>query len=178
MSRVTSIVVRPAPGTMVRAAAGTVEITVASASAHWIAGGMMPSIGWLLASALPIFGVGVLLQRGRVTLPCALAWAAAGQGFLHVALVAGTPGDHLHAGGSAPSMMVPMLVAHAVGALATVLVWSVRRRLWDVIVRVSKVRTQVLRAPAQSSIDNCAATNEWLVWMALRRRGPPGWVCV
>jgi len=183
MSSVTSIVVRPAPGAMVRAAAGTVEITTAAASAHWIAGGMMPSIGWLLASALPILGVGVLLQRGRLSLPMALVWAAVGQVFLHVALVAGTPADHLHAVGSAPPMVMqpttlPMLVAHAVGALATVVVWWVRRRLWDVIVRVGSVRTWVLHAPARSLIDGGAAADEWLVWMASRRRGPPCWVCV
>ena len=96
MSRVTSIVVRPAAGAVSRAAVSTLEITSASVAAHGIAGGLLPSATWVLASALPIFGVGVLLQHGRVSLTSALAGAAAGQVFLHLALAAGTSADHMH----------------------------------------------------------------------------------
>jgi hypothetical protein len=182
MSRVTSIVVRPTPGAVSRAAVGAVEITAASVAAHWIAGGVLPSANWVLASALPIFGVGVLLQRGRVSLRSALAGAAAAQVFLHLALVAGTSADHVHASGSAasmgPSMSSVMVVAHAVGALATILVWSVRRGLWDVLVRVSRVRIMAVRRLARRSMAGDATVDAWLQWMASRRRGPPGRVCV
>lgn len=181
MSSVTSIVVRPAAGALARAAVSTVEITAVSVTAHWIAGGMLPSASWVLASALPIFVVGVLLQRGRVALSSALAGAAAGQVFLHLALVAGTSADHLHTGGSAfsmaPSGTLPMVVAHAVGALATVFVWSVRRAVWDVLVRVGRVRILTVRRLVRRSMAGTATTDAWLQWMASRRRGPPGWVC-
>jgi hypothetical protein len=156
----------------------TVEITAASVAAHWIAGGMLPSAMWVLASALPIFGVGVLLQRGRVSLTSALAGAAAGQVFLHLALVAGTSTDHMQAGASAPSMSLSMVVAHAVGALATILVWSVRRGVWDVLVRVSRVRILAVRRLVRLSMVGDATADAWLQWMASRRRGPPVWVCV
>jgi hypothetical protein len=178
MSRVTSIVVRPAAGAVSRAVVSTVEITAASVAAHWIAGGMLPSAMWVLASALPIFGVGVLLQRGRVSLTSALAGAAAGQVFLHLALVAGTSTDHMQAGASAPSMSLSMVVAHAVGALATILVWSVRRGVWDVLVRVSRVRILAVRRLVRLSMVGDATADAWLQWMASRRRGPPVWVCV
>ena len=178
MSRVTSIVVRPAAGALSRAAVSTGEITAASVAAHWIAGGLLPSASWVLASALPIFGLGVLLQRGRVSLTSALAGAAAGQVFLHLALVAGTSADHMHAGGSAPSGVLPMVAAHAVGALATILAWSVRRAVWDVLVRVSQARILAVRRLVRRSTADTATADAWLQWMAARRRGPPGWVCV
>jgi hypothetical protein len=178
MSRVTSIVVRPAAGAVSRAAVSTLEITSASVAAHGIAGGLLPSATWVLASALPIFGVGVLLQHGRVSLTSALAGAAAGQVFLHLALAAGTSADHMQAGGSAASMSLSMVAAHAVGAVATIVVWSVRRGVWDVLVRVSRVRILAVRRIVRHSTAGDATADAWLEWMASRRRGPPGWVCV
>jgi len=175
MSIVTSIVVRPASGAMARAALCAVEITAAACAAHWLAGGMLPAASWVLASAVPVFGVGVLLQRGQVSLPWALAGAATGQVFLHLALVAGTPADHMHAGGST---MWPMVVAHVVGALTTILIWSVRRRAWDVLVGASRARIPVLRRLVRLTMAGPAIAAGWLQWMASRRRGPPGWVCV
>jgi hypothetical protein len=136
---------------------------------------MLPSASWILASALPIFGVGVLLQRGRVSVPWALASAAAGQVFLHLALVAGTSTDHMHAGGSAGW---PMLAAHVVGAMVTTVLWSVRRRAWEVLVRAGRVRIPVLFQLARLSTAGSATVDTWLKWMASRRRGPPVGVCV
>jgi hypothetical protein len=169
MSRVTSIVVRPAAGAVARAALGTVEITAASCAAHWLAAGMLPSVTWVLASALPIFGIGVLLQRGRMSLPMALTGAAAGQVFLHLALAEGMSADHMHPSGT----IWPMVAAHAAGALATVVLWSMRRRAWDVLVRVNQLRVPAMRRAAHRSINSVVMVDAWLEWMASRRRGPP-----
>lgn len=176
MSRVTSIQLRPSPGAVARAATSAVEITAASCTAHWIAGGMLPSFSWALAGALPLFGFGVLLHRGRLSLPAACVAAAAGQAFLHVVLAQGSPAGHLHAGGSPPSMALPMLTAHVAGAFATVLVWSLRRRAWDVLVQVGQVRLFVLRRPATVLITRADAIDALVLWVGARRRGPPLWV--
>ena len=180
MSRVTSthshrahLVVRPAPGAVLRAAVGAVEITAAASAAHWVAAGMLPSTAWIVASALPVFGIGVLLQRGRVSLPAAFAGAAAGQVFQHLALAEGMSADHLHQAGSG----LPMVVAHAAGALATVLVWTLRRRAWDVLVRVGSLRIAAFGRLTRVSNAPITPTDAWLEWMAARRRGPPVGAC-
>jgi hypothetical protein len=181
MSRVISVLVRPAPGAVARAAIGTVEITGASCAAHWLAGGMLPSVAWVVASAVPIFGIGILLNRGRLSLPAALVAAAGGQVLMHLMLADGTA-SHLHGGGSmSPSMAssmgtsatLPMVAAHAVGALLTVALWSVRRRVWDVLVGVSRVRLVTFRRLAPWSTSSVGRLDAHLEWIALRLRGPP-----
>lgn len=151
---------------------GAVEITSASCAAHWLASGMLPSATWIVASALPVFGIGVLVLRGRVSLPAAFLAAAAGQGFMHLALAQGTHADHMHMGDS----VWPMVIAHGVGAVATVLVWSLRRRIWDVLVRVGRIRVLSLRRPTFALVARVDRVDAWLLWLGFRRRGPPAWV--
>jgi len=151
---------------------GAVEITAVSCAAHWAASGSLPPAGWVLASVLPLFGIGVFLHRGRLTLSTAFVAAAAGQVFMHLALAQGTPTDHMRAAGSD----WPMVIAHAVGAIATVLLWSLRRHAWDVLVRVVSIRLMALRRSAYALVVRADASDAWLRWMGSRRRGPPRWV--
>ena len=91
----------------------------------------------------------------------------------HDASALGQDGEAQHASG-----MWPMVVAHVVGALTTILIWSVRRRAWDVLVGASRARIPVLRRLVRLTMAGPAIAAGWLQWMASRRRGPPGWVCV
>jgi hypothetical protein len=112
----------------------------------------------------------VLLHRGRLALPSALAGAAAGQAFLHLALAQGAATDHMGMTGS----VWPMVIAHAVGALATVVLWSLRRQAWDVLVRVGHVRPPVRGRSIAAPTFHDERVDTLLRWRSGLRRGPPG----
>jgi hypothetical protein len=167
MTPVNPVAVRPARGATVRAAASAAEITAASCFAHWCAGGTLPSAPWIVGSAVMLFALGVGLQRGNVTFVWALLGASAGQVLMHLSLQSATSAGHVHDGSA-----WPMVLAHVAGAVATVVVWTVRRRAWDVLVRVRQVRPFVrgaLGAPSGAAAG-LSGIESWIAW---RHRGPP-----
>lgn len=166
MAHVNAVVVRPAHGAASRAAASAAEITAASCFAHWCAGGTVPSTAWIVGYGGVLFALGLSLQRGNVTFGWAFLGASAGQLFMHLCLQ-GATSSHAHDGGA-----WPMVIAHVAGAVATVAVWTIRRRAWDVLVRVGQVRPFVLgngRARSEAAAG-LSGIESWIAW---RHRGPP-----
>ena len=167
MTRVNPVLVRPARGATARAAASAAEITSASCFAHWCAGGALPSLPWVAGCAALLFAVGLGFQRGIVTFRWAFLGASAGQLLMHLCLQSTTQAAHVHDGAS-----WPMVVAHVAGAVATVVVWTIRRRIWDVLVRVESSRPFVfgtVRALSERPAGLCGIEG-WIGW---RHRGPP-----
>lgn len=167
MTPVNPVLVRPARGATVRAAASAAEIAMASCLAHWCAGGTVPSAAWIVGYAVVLFALGLGLQRGNVSLGWAVVGASAGQFFMHLCLQSATSASHGHEGAA-----WPMVVAHVAGAIATVVVWTMRRRAWDILVRVRQVRWLVLGtvgAPAEAA-GGLSGIESWIAW---RHRGPP-----
>src|SRR5687768_10796483 len=119
MTPVNPVVVRPARGATVRAAASAAEITAASCFAHWCAGGALPSVPWIAGCVILLFALGLSLQRGYVTLGWAFLGASSGQLVMHLCLQSAA--THGHDGAA-----WPMIAAHLAGAVATVLVWMIR----------------------------------------------------
>ncbi len=161
---------RPTRGSVPRAAWATAEVTFLSSAAHVAAGGGLPTVGWLVALGLPVFGIGLLFLQHRLGLRSALAAALAGKFALHSAMVqlAATPGHSHHPASWTPSM----LVAHAVAALAIVAALAVRRRAWLVIARWPERELPPTPRPiAAPAPHRRTQTRVWLLSGPLR--GPP-----
>ncbi len=136
MCPVLSVKVVPRRGVTLRAALATLEIMTVLVVAHTWAGGQLPTIGWLTATAALVFAASSVALRGRVPLWATVPALTVGQLLLHGWLVALTPAvadAHLHGHGAHLELTWPMLLAHVVGALATALVWELRRRAVDVV---------------------------------------------
>jgi hypothetical protein len=167
MTPVNPVVVRPASGAAVRAAVSAAEITAVACLAHWCAGGALPSVPWIAGCAILLFVLGLGVQRGNVTFRWAFLGASAGQLVMHLCLQSATSVSHSHDGA-----VWPMVVAHVAGAVATVVVWTIRRRVWDVLLRVGRARPFVLAAVRGHS-DRPAGISGIESWIAWRHRGPP-----
>jgi len=167
MTRVNPVFVRPAPGAAGRAAASAAEITAVACLAHWCAGGALPSVPWIAGCAALLFALGLGVQRGNVSFGWAFLGASAGQLVIHLCLQSATSASHGHDGAS-----WPMVVAHVAGAVAIVVVWTIRRRIWDVLVRVGQTRPFVLGAVRARS-ERPAGLSGIESWIAWRHRGPP-----
>lgn len=167
MTRVNPVLVRPAPGAAARAVASAGEITAVACLAHWCAGGALPSVPWIAGCAMLLFALGLGLQRGHVTLGWAFLGASAGQLVMHLGLQSAMSATHGHDGAA-----WPMVVAHVAGAVATVAVWTIRRRVWEVLVRVRRVRPVVLGVVRNPSVTvpGLSGIENWIAW---RHRGPP-----
>jgi len=131
---VLTVRVSPRGRVMPRAVLATVEIMVAVVAAHTWAGGGPPSVAWTAGAAALVLGAGVVVLRGRVSLPVAVPALVAAQLLLHCWMTVLAAGPHDHHGGAPLGLDRPMLVAHVVGGLVTALVWAVRRRAVDVLV--------------------------------------------
>lgn len=133
-------VVRPTRGSVWLSLLATLEIMTGAALAHLAAGGALPSVGWLVASALAVFGAGVVVLQRRVGLVAGAVLAGLSQLGLHevfVAFAAAPGAEHHHAVGTSLGSAdgVAMLVAHACAAVLSVVVWVLHRRALAVAVR-------------------------------------------
>jgi hypothetical protein len=165
MARVNPVLLRPAPGAVGRSAVSAGEITTAACVAHWCAGGALPSIPWIAGCVALMFALGLGVQRGAVRLRSAVLGAGAGQVVLHLCLQSGTAHGH-------DGLAWPMLVAHVVGAIATVLVWTLRQSAWDALLRLWRVRPLIVRA-VRTQRRPVVGRSGVQVWIAVRHRGPP-----
>lgn len=140
MLRVELRVVRPTRGSVWLSLLATLEIMTGAALAHLAAGGTLPSVGWLAAAGLAVFGTGVVVLQRRVGLLAGAVLAGLTQLGLHevFAAFAAAPGaEHHHAVGSSLGSAdgVAMLLAHACAAVLSVVVWVLHRRALAVAVR-------------------------------------------
>ncbi len=135
MTCVLSIRVLPRRGVTLRAAVSTLEIMTVLVAAHTWAGGEVPSTGWVAMAAALVFGAGLLVLRGRAPLWAIVPALTVTQFLLHcwmVVLAPAPPGAHaMHA--SHLQLTWQMVLAHAVGAVATAMVWELRRRAVEVV---------------------------------------------
>ena len=130
-----SVRVLPRRGVTLRAALSTVEIMTVLVAAHTWAGGRLPSTGWIVVAAALVLAAGTVVLRDRVPLRAMVPLLTVAQFLLHCWLVvlAPAPGAHAHAHGSHLELTWQMVLAHAVGGLATALVWELRRRAVEVV---------------------------------------------
>jgi hypothetical protein len=130
----------PRRGVTLRAALSTLEIMTVLVAAHTWAGGEPPTVGWMAVTAGLVFGAGSVALRGRVPLWATVPALTVTQLLLHgwlVALDPAPPGAHAH--GAHLDLTWQMVLAHAVGALATALVWELRRRAVEVVLTWTEV---------------------------------------
>ena len=152
-----SLQVLPGRGVTLRAALATLEIMTVLVAAHTWAGGELPATGWMLVAAGLVFAAGTVVLRGRVPLWAMVPALAVAQLLLHcwmVVLAPASPGADAH--GPHLELTWQMVLAHVVGALATALVWELRRRAVEVVLNWTEVglvpvptlrRTVARRAP-------------------------------
>lgn len=173
---------RPAPHAVPRSVLAAVEIMSAATVAHGWAGGALPSTAWLLGVSVLVFGASLLVIRGRAPLRWMVPGLTAAQLLLHCLLEALAPVDHVHghvAGATPLGLTWQMLAAHAASAAVTALVWRLRRRLVEAVLRQPSepVPVSVWRSEPRSLGGLWAVTGRaWLV--CVPRRGPParpGW---
>lgn len=169
------VLVQAPGGIRLRAALSSVEIMVAVTAAHVWAGGELPALPWLLATAGLVYATGCALLRGRFALLPAAVGVGVAQFGLHHLLTAMSP-DAAHAHGSMlGSMSGQMMLAHALGALATLVVWALRRRAFDALV----LWVELLTSPLPTASRPVPTTGRRVPPIALRalrclpRRGPP-----
>jgi hypothetical protein len=167
-------VVRPIRGSVWLSVLATTEIMTGAGLAHVAAGGALPSVGWLAAAALAVFGAGIVVLQRRVGLLGGAVAAGLSQLGLHevFAAFAAAPGaQHQHAVGTADGGG-PMLLAHACAAVLSVVVWGLHRRALAVVVRN-------LPIPRLAVVGSLLAEVQQVVprpapWVDVSpRRGPP-----
>ncbi|MBB3089913.1 hypothetical protein FHS12_002862 [Nocardioides albus] len=163
-------VVRPTRGSVWLALLAAIEITTGSSLAHLAGGGELPDALWLVATGFAAFGTGVVVLQRRVGIALGAVLAGAAQLGMHEAFEAyAAPVAHAHETGSGGTSM---LLAHAVAAALTVVVWMLHRRAWRVIARALATPQALvpfrLPVPAQPVVPR---TGLWTYVAA--GRGPP-----
>ena len=159
----------------------TCEIMAAATATHSWAGGALPSLPWLLGVTCLAFGATVLVIGDRAPLRWMIPGLAVAQLLLHGLLAVMAPAGHAHAhadsqaaGATVLDLSWQMLAAHAASAVVTALVWHLRRRLVEAIIRWPSlpvalvVRGKVVRPLGQLPEPKGRA---WLV--GAPQRGPP-----
>lgn len=169
------VVVRAASRVRLRAALATVEIMVAVTAAHLWAGGELPGVPWLLATSGLVYLAGCALLRGRFALlPAALGVGIGQFGLHHLLTAMGPDAGHAH-GGMLGAMSEQMVLAHAVGAIATLVIWALRRRAVDSLL----LWAELLASPSPTAPRTTPATGRRPLALTLRflrclpHRGPP-----
>jgi hypothetical protein len=135
MGLVLSIRVLPRRGVSFRAALATLEIMTVLVAAHTWAGGQLPSVTWMALAGGLVFAAGTVVLRGRVPIWAMVPALAVTHLLLHCWMVVLAPASHggAHSHGPHLDLTWQMVLAHVVGALATALVWELRRRAVDVV---------------------------------------------
>lgn len=129
-----SIRVVPQRGASLRAALATLEIMTVLVVAHTWAGGELPSAGWIAITAVLVFAAGTVALRRRAPLWALVPALTLTQLFLHSWLVVLAPAPHAgHGHGPHPDFTWQMVLAHVGGALATAVIWELRRRAVEVV---------------------------------------------
>jgi hypothetical protein len=167
-------------GVAARAALASAEVTTTLVVAHTAAGGMLPPAAWVGATALAVFGAGLLVLRGSVRPLVALPALVAAQLGLHLWFVALTPEahpGHAHmAAGAAPGLDLgwPMLAAHLAGAAVTALAWHVRARaVHAVLALAAAVPVAVTPGPRRPTSTRTVRPAARRPLALAPRRGPP-----
>lgn len=110
----------------------------ALALAHVAAGGEAPQPWWLAVFGALVYAAGLPVLRGRAgiarVLPALVVAQVLGHAWL-VALVPGSHAGHGHDAGMLLGLTPTMLAAHGAAALVTGVMWAVRRRVVDVLIR-------------------------------------------
>lgn len=129
-----SVRVLPRGGLILRAAVATLEILTVLVAAHTWAGGELPAAGWIVMAAALVFGAGTVVLRGRVPLWVMVPALTVAQFLLHCWMVVLAPSPSVaHAHGPHLELTWQMVLAHALGAVTTALVWELRRRAVEVV---------------------------------------------
>ncbi len=145
-----SIRVLPQRRASLRAALATLEIMTVLVAAHTWAGGSLPSAGWIGATGGLVFAAGTVALRRRVPLWALVPALTLTQLFLHSWLVVLAPapqaGHAGHAHGGYLELTWQMVLVHVGGALATALIWELRRHAAEVV--LTWAEAGLLPAPA------------------------------
>lgn len=162
----------------------TVEITGLASLAHVLAGGRMPSTGFLLAFGVLVFGC-ALLTIGRVLrVAVVVPFVLLAQVGLHGSLDG--VHAHAHAGASAhgDSGLVtqsgPMLWAHLATAVVTAIVLLLQERALAAVTLALRVRSHspaVLQSSLLGSTAFLAPVARRILLATSPRRGPPQVLC-
>lgn len=161
----------------VPATIGSLESVAALALAHVAAGGEVPSGWWLAAFGALVYVASTVVLRRRASIRVVLPVLVVAQVLGHAWLVALTPGahaTHAHDAGGFLGLSPGMLVAHAVAAVATGVMWAARRRAVVVLLRWSDLDR--LPAPSSRTVpvsDLVAALTPRRFLAIAPTRGPP-----
>lgn len=170
-----------APGrTASRSLLATVEITAMASLAHVLAGGRLPTPGFLLAFAAVVFG-SALLSVGRVLrVGAVVPFVLLCQVGLHASL----DGVHAHAGAHAAdasflALSAPMVWAHLVTTVVTAIVLLLQERVLAAAVAALRVLGPVpaLAGPARPLTLPVVRAGRQVLLATSPRRGPPRLHC-
>ncbi len=175
---VLTVRVLPQRGVPLRAAVASLESTGVLVAGHVWAGGMLPSLPWIVLMASAVLGAGLLVLRGRVRPRHAVPALVVTQLLMHAWLTVLAPSaamDGMPMGGDHGVLDPRMLAVHTAGALLTALLWEVRARVGEVVVSWTSappppvlppaLRPRLLPAPPRLGVR--------YVVSAAPRRGPP-----
>lgn len=160
-----------------RSLVATLEITAAASTAHVLAGGHLPAVGFLLAFAVVVL-LGTLATIGRfLRIGLVVPFVLAAQVGLHAALDTAPMAHHaMTAPTGAPlGLTAPMFWAHLVTALVTAIVLLLQERVLAAVtarfVVGGLVPVAVARQPA--ALLPAGRRPRRLLLRVSPRRGPP-----
>lgn len=161
-----------------RSLLATVEVTALAAVAHVVAGGRLPTPGFLLAFAATVFGCAVLTLARYLRVATVVPFVLVAQVALHAAL----DGVHAHAGHDAGhdaglvTLSVPMLGAHLVTAVVSAIVLLIQEQVLAAVVaavRLPGPSAPVPGAPLAVRASTHVRQARWVLLATSPRRGPP-----
>jgi hypothetical protein len=173
------LTVRRAPRSRVRLSAtlGSLESVTALVLAHLAAGGEVPSVGWLAAFAVLVYGASTVVLRERASVRVVLPGLLAAQVLGHAWLVALAPAQHPgheHAASAFLGLTPVMLGAHLLAAVVTGVMWVLHRRAVEVLLGWTEQGVVPPPAPRRTGPPALRRTRTAREHRALApTRGPP-----
>lgn len=156
---------------------GSLESVAALALAHVAAGGEVPQPLWLAAFGALVYAAGLPVLRRRAGIALVLPALVVAQVVGHAWLVALAPAGHAghgHDGGMLLGLTPAMLAAHGAAALVTGVMWAVRRRVVEVLVRwADPGLVPVPAAPRSPVLPVVVQASGRLLAGVAPTRGPP-----
>ncbi|MCZ4499668.1 MAG: hypothetical protein JWQ74_2221 [Marmoricola sp.] len=169
-----------------RSLVATLEITVAASTAHVLAGGHLPAVGFLFAFAATVFAVALATIGRYVQVAAVVPFVLAAQIGLHGALDAAPMAHHdgmTGMGATGPfGLTSQMFWAHLVTALVTAIVLLCQEQALAAATSWLRVWGVVPVAPGaagrQPALPTTARTGRRFLLRVSPRRGPPAYAVV
>lgn len=171
---------RTGPGAVARTCVVTGEVMTLTAVAHGLAGGDLPSLGWLAAMSAGVLAVSLATLRGAIRIRTAVPAICLLQVGLHLSFQAAAAHEHTaHGADQGLALSVPMLFAHLITTAGAAVLLRIqeraiaRAREWLDTWRRPRPMLSAPRVRAMPTGEPRRSGSRRVLLLRSPRRGPP-----